>query len=256
MINTKTAIAVAKAVALMLVASSAHAQVTNLVKNGSFEQTTPSEAKHLYPGTLQLAMGSASGVNDWTNASRVAYNVIPSAITSFLWSTQNGGPNVVTTSPDGGNVLAMDSDSEFRGAISQNISGLKPGDSYQLSFYSALGQQHGWHGKTWDWMKVSLGSQQQNVWLNEGKATQLPNHGFTGWQSFNLTFQATAATETLSFLAMGGPNGAPPMILLDGVSLAPVPEPEEWAMMLVGAGLVSYQVRRKQAKLEQTKLDV
>ena len=30
---------------------------------------------------------------------------------------------------------------------------------------------------------------------------------------------------------------------------APVPEPEEWAMLLVGAGLVNYQVRRKQKGL-------
>ncbi len=35
---------------------------------------------------------------------------------------------------------------------------------------------------------------------------------------------------------------------------APVPEPEEWAMMLVGAGLVSYQVRRKQKGLRQSVL--
>jgi hypothetical protein len=33
-----------------------------------------------------------------------------------------------------------------------------------------------------------------------------------------------------------------------------VPEPEEWAMMLVGAGLVSYQVRRKQKGLSQSTL--
>ena len=38
------------------------------------------------------------------------------------------------------------------------------------------------------------------------------------------------------------------------LSTAPVPEPEEWAMMLVGAGLVSYQVRRKQKGLSQSSL--
>ena len=37
-------------------------------------------------------------------------------------------------------------------------------------------------------------------------------------------------------------------------SVAAVPEPEEWAMMLVGAGLVSYQVRRKQKGLRQSVL--
>jgi hypothetical protein len=38
------------------------------------------------------------------------------------------------------------------------------------------------------------------------------------------------------------------------VNTLPVPEPEEWAMMLVGAGLVSYQVRRKQKGLSQSTL--
>jgi hypothetical protein len=38
----------------------------------------------------------------------------------------------------------------------------------------------------------------------------------------------------------------------DTFKVAAVPEPEEWAMMLVGAGLVSYQVRRKQKGLSQS----
>jgi hypothetical protein len=38
------------------------------------------------------------------------------------------------------------------------------------------------------------------------------------------------------------------------LNTAPIPEPEEWAMMLVGAGLVSYQVRRKQKGLSQSTL--
>jgi hypothetical protein len=37
-----------------------------------------------------------------------------------------------------------------------------------------------------------------------------------------------------------------------GITVEPVPEPEEWAMMLVGAGLVGYQVRRKQKGLRQS----
>ena len=255
MINTNTAIAVAKAVALMLVASSAHAQVTNLVTNGGFELTTPAnQSVRLIPNSL------VSGVTGWTTSSQWALDIKPSDIPNAVWTTQNGGPNLVTPSPDGGNFLFMDGDVTLHGAVSQNISGLKAGDNYQLSFYSGLAQQTQHYGPTWDWMMVSLGSQQQTAWATGNHATDMPEHGFTGWQSFNMTFQATAATETLSFLAYGGPTGAPPITLLDGVSLVdvttpPVPEPEEWAMMLVGAGLVSYQVRRKQATLEQTKLD-
>ena len=248
MINTKTAIAVAKAVALMFVASSAQAQVKNLVTNGGFELTTPAnKSVVLTPNSL------VSGVTGWTTTSKWALDIIPSDIPNALWTTQNGGPNLVTPSPDGGNFLFMDGDTTLHGYVSQNVSGLKPGNNYQLSFYSALGQQLGHNGNTWDYMGVYLGSQSFLAWATPGVPTQLPSHGFTGWKQFNYTFQATAATETLSFLAVGGPNGLPPITLLDGVSLvdvtAPVPEPEEWAMMLVGAGLVSFQVRRKQAKV-------
>ena len=34
-----------------------------------------------------------------------------------------------------------------------------------------------------------------------------------------------------------------------GAIAAPVPEPEEWALMILGAGLMGYQVRRKQRQL-------
>ena len=254
MINTKTAIAVAKAVALMLVASSAHAQLTNLVTNGGFEQTTLSQANRHFGGLLVLNNGTpASGLDNWTNQSRWSVVVPPSEISNILWTTANGGLKTITPSPDGGNFLTMDGDSTLHGALSQNISGLTPGNNYKLSFYSALGQQERHYGNTWDWMSVSFGSQQALAWATPGVPTQLPWKDFTGWQQFNYTFQATAANQALSFLAYGGPNGLPPLTLLDGVSLvdvtAPVPEPEEWAMMLVGAGLVSFQVRRKQAKV-------
>ena len=261
MINTKTAIAVAKAFALMLVASSAHAQVTNLVTNGGFEQLLrgPTQYGNNQGSVRLLPNDPVSGAAGWSTANQWSWAVKPSDISTFLWTTQNGGPSLVTASPDGGNFLFMDGDMTLHAAVSQNISGLKVGNNYQLSFYSALGQQWGQNGPTWDWMNVSLGSQSFLAWATPGVPSQMPEHGFTGWKQFNYTFQATAATETLSFLAYGGPTGAPPITLLDGVSLvdvtAPVPEPGEWAMMLVGAGLVSYQVRRKQAMLEQTKLD-
>jgi hypothetical protein len=40
-----------------------------------------------------------------------------------------------------------------------------------------------------------------------------------------------------------------PSINLAQVVLTPVPEPEEWAMLLLGAGMVAFQVKRKQKQL-------
>lgn len=76
-----------------------------------------------------------------------------------------------------------------------------------------------------------------------------------GWNSANGQFEYTglkAGTvynwQTTFTVApgtkLGGFNGQ--------LTVAAVPEPEEWAMMLVGAGLVSFQVRRKQKGLSQT----
>lgn len=42
--------------------------------------------------------------------------------------------------------------------------------------------------------------------------------------------------------------------MLSQFTVAAVPEPEEWAMMLVGVGLVSFQVRRNQKRMSQLAL--
>ena len=61
----------------------------------------------------------------------------------------------------------------------------------------------------------------------------------------SFTFTATAAD---SFTAVVGgivPSGAALPIGTYGVTVTLVPEPETWAMMLVGMGLVGWQLRRK-----------
>ena len=61
----------------------------------------------------------------------------------------------------------------------------------------------------------------------------------------SFTFDASAAD---SFTAVVGgivPSGAALPIGTYGVTVALVPEPETWAMMLIGVGLVGWQLRRK-----------
>ena len=61
-------------------------------------------------------------------------------------------------------------------------------------------------------------------------------------QTYTLKIVGDSATSAGGFYS-GGVNVE---------NIEAVPEPEEWAMMLIGAGLVSYQVRRKQKGLRQS----
>ena len=61
------------------------------------------------------------------------------------------------------------------------------------------------------------------------------------------TLAQAITTDELRFTATGG-DGYYSVTELQ--ALSPVPEPEEWAMMLVAAGLVGFQVKRKQRRLD------
>jgi hypothetical protein len=61
------------------------------------------------------------------------------------------------------------------------------------------------------------------------------------------TFTATAATELLSFLAIGTPNGVPPFSLLDGVSMTAIPEPSSSLILAAGCAAMA-GVRRLRSR--------
>jgi hypothetical protein len=66
----------------------------------------------------------------------------------------------------------------------------------------------------------------------------------TAWTPVSLSFQATGATTTLRFTNTQNPNLH--FAYVDGVSaVAAVPEPESWALMLGGLGLVGAIARRR-----------
>ena len=162
----------------------------------------------------------------------------------YMWGTNNGGTNAFGTNPFAGNIIAADGAYET-GAITQTVNGLTTGNAYTLTFYWAAAQQESFTTATTEQWKVSLGSQTFST-----SVYSLPAKGFSGWMKQTFTYTATAASETLSFLAVGTPSGQPPFLLLGSASL--VPEPSSGTLLaLVSAGLTGvWFVRRRRSAVD------
>jgi hypothetical protein len=196
----------------------AHAGV-NLVQNGGFEANG---------GNGQLGFNTSAA--DWSTS---GYNFLFNAGTAdtsgasgiygglSLWGPGNGSANGFGLSPDGGAMVALDANFGV-GALSQTINGLTAGNTYDVSFSWGAAQQYLFQGGAMpESLQVSLGAQT----LNTPVVTINPE-GFSGWMSQTLAFNATSTSETLSFLASSPPAGAPPFVVLDGVSMTSASAPD------------------------------
>jgi hypothetical protein len=89
-------------------------------------------------------------------------------------------------------------------------------------------------------MEVKLGDESQYT------PVLGPGTGTKPWQEYSFTFTPTSTSETLSFLAIGTPEGLPPLTFIDGIELndgstSPVPEPGSLALLSTGlVGLGGY----------------
>ncbi|WP_309604928.1 PEPxxWA-CTERM sorting domain-containing protein [Phenylobacterium sp.] len=243
--SSKLTVLALSTLAALAVSASAHA--TEFVSNGGFEATTlpvSSQFGGQFP-SQQVTSWSTNGYN-WVyrpgEADTVGGNGKYGNVS--LWGPGKGVANGMTaSSPNGGNFLASDPSFEI-GSIDQTVTGLVAGQTYKLSFYWAAAQQFGFNGPTTEGWDVSLGAETHSTGVVSNA-----NHGFVPWKLATMSFTATGASETLSFLAKGGPSGGqPPFALLDGVSLkGGVPEPAAWALMIMGLGSVGAAARRRRS---------
>jgi hypothetical protein len=230
--------------AISLLAFGISAQASILVINGGFESTTNGAGQFDF-STQATGWTSdgynfifASGTGDTTGSNGQFGNL-------SLWGLANGGADFLpASSPNGGNFVAADGAFDT-GAISQTIDGLTAGDSYTVGFWWAGAQQFSFTGPTTEQWQVSLGGETQSTAVVDNAS-----HGLTGWEYQTMNFTADNTSDLLSFLAVGTPDGVPPFVLLDGVSLnanATTPEPGTLLLMLGGllGGLGVIRLKRR-----------
>jgi len=167
---------------------------------------------------------------DWASNSYASIDAPNTADDPFAPAVPVWGP--FPNPPLGGNFLQDDGSPGLSLPVTQTINGLTVGQSYNLSFYQAGGQQVNDYGATSDYWQVSLGSQTQN-----SAVMNVPSAGVFPWQAQTLPFTATSTSEVQSFLSVGS-GGVPPMVFLADPDLeSTVPEPSAF-LLLAGVGAV------------------
>jgi choice-of-anchor C domain-containing protein len=197
------------AMAAGLMAAGAAGAATIL--NGSFESGTD-------PGSTFITLGAGStDITDWVvGGDSVDY-------IGGYWQPQNGSRSI-------------DLSGNANGSVSQTFA-TDLGQLYQVNFFLA-GNPDG--GPT---AKVAISSAtggpvQSNVFTVTGSDSKTN----MGWQPYQYRFVGTGGPTTLTFASATNTPFGP---ALDNVSIASVPEPATWAMMLVGFGGLGAALRRR-----------
>ena len=207
------------AVLFLAISPATHA---NLVVNGSFE-ADPFTAN----GNYELGL-IGNDVTGW---------YIPSGNGTYPWGLQNGAFGASTPYGNQWIVLGLYS-SGFEYSIQQTLTGLAVGSTYDLSFAIASEQ--------------NCCSQAQVSFLS-GSSTAAQNFSatnsgqyWTDWSTHSMSFIADNSSVTFQFKNINpSTNGYD--LGLDNVvvEVAAIPEPEIYAMLGVGLGLMGWVGRRR-----------
>lgn len=178
--------------------------------NGSFEAGAPA--------------GSFSTVTGGNSSSITGWNVTGNSVDYIgnYWSAQEGARSI-------------DLNGGAQGGIQQTFDTLA-GIQYNVTFWLAGNPDGAPITKN---VLVNATGAADGLFSFDSAGTSKVN---MGWSKYTYNFFATGATTTLSFASQnGGAYGA----ALDNVSVAAVPEPATWALMLIGFAAVGFGMRRR-----------
>ena len=153
------------------------------------------------------------------------------------WTINSGNVDLINNywQPAGGS-YSLDLNGSSAATISQSFA-TSVGTTYNVSF-SMAGNHDGGGDKT-----ITVGVTDPHSF---SFALAGSSHAAMGWQAESFSFVATSAVSTLTFA--GSPANSYYGAALDNVSVtAAVPEPETYAMLLAGLGLVGAIARRRRA---------
>lgn len=218
----RTFLVAAAVLAASVGSTAANAQ---LVQNGGFENPVITDS-------CCNTAPPAANLPDWTVTPDV------NVVNGTFMSTNAVHPNLAF---EGNQYLDLVGQSG-NGSISQ-ILATAAGVDYNLSFeYS--------HN-----LFAGLTSASAQVFINGVLAGTVTHTGGStsdlAWQLFHTSFIATGPT-TLSFVNTAGAQNEG--VFLDAVTVAAVPEPATWAMMLMGFGAIGISLRRRPPNLRLSQL--
>jgi len=186
---------------------------------------------------LSTNAGAATLFSDNFDSDAQGLNAVPAGWTILRGSVDVIGTGFFDLQPGHGNYLDLDGSTGLAVLMSAGPFSLNGGTSYTLSFLLA-GSQRG------DTNTVTYGIDfNGDSVLDASQTTTLASD--VPFTPFSLVFVPLTTTNSarIVFDHAGGDNLG---LLLDNVVLADsIPEPETWALMLAGMGLVGFIARRR-----------
>lgn len=225
-------IAIAAVAAAALGATSAANAVT--IVNGSFETLTVTvpagRAPNFNTSFLEVLAPNSTAIAGWNIGVVGTPGAAGVDIIRNYWQASEGS-------------YSLDMNARGRGSVSQQLTDMRAGFSYTLTF---------------DLSKNPQGSAPRSLLLSVGDLTPA-TYAYTlsnsrtamGWQSQTYVFVATATSALLTFesLTPGSFGAALDNVAIRQTSATQVPEPESWMLMVAGFGMVGFAARRRKTAL-------